>query len=57
MSTFEDQLCIKLEAAFKDTVDTEKGGMIIHTELKEILNKAGFAPTEDDIQVLFTKYL
>ena len=51
MSTSEEQLCIKLEAAFKHTVDTEKGGMISRTELKEILNKAGFEPTDNDIQV------
>ena len=47
---------IKLEAAFKDTVDIEEGVTINHTEMKKILNRARFAPTENDIQVLYLYY-
>ena len=56
MATAEEQLRAKLEAAFKET-DTDKSGSISHTELKKALNKAGFEPTDNDIQVQLSSHL
>ena len=50
MATPEEQLRAKLEAAFKET-DADKSGSISHAELKNALKKAGFVPTDADVEV------
>lgn len=52
MASAEEQLRTKLEAAFKET-DTDKSGRISHAELKNALKKAGFEPSDADIEVNF----
>ena len=56
MATPEEQLRAKLESAFKET-DADKSGSISHAELKNALNKAGFEPTDKDIEVGRSKYV
>lgn len=56
MATPEEQFRAKLEAAFKET-DTDKSGRISHAELKNALKKAGFEPTDADIDVSWSNSL